>query len=411
MTDTSATGIHVPRLYDDQVSAALAYSSDRLGTLLQCARTGPVVELFENHFVVTGPEPAMEVLRRTGSHFRIPVTATGKKFSGVRGNPDFDAWLGTRNQISGLFRDEDFLAQISDHIEGEALDLADRWARDGSVSEPVPDLMMLAGRAAVRAFLGPNVPEAAVARLAQQVVDCSAAEQVNRSSAVAYRYWVRPLIPRYRRQDRGFKALRSQIVGLLPHASERSLAGILAAAGKTPEQVTHAGVTVLRAGSEGTAGAFNWGLHTLAAGLVTPDELADDTRRPLALREVMRLYPPVWLIRRQATCDTTLLDTAVPAGAEITLSPYATQRTAADYPEPDAFRPERWEGLRTHPGAYLPYGAGVHWCVGTPLAELERDVVLRSLSRAYVFTREGPMDPVPLGTLRPRAEALGVTRR
>lgn len=400
-----------PSLGLTQVEGSLAYAHDRLGTLMRCAHTGPVVELFPGHCVVTSPAAVMEVLRRTGDSFRIPVTARGEDFQGVRGNAQYDTWMGTRKLVGSLLKDATFLDGITDQMANEAVTLGVTWSTRHRIERPVDDLMDLAVRAAARAFFGVDIDERALSSLSKQVQQCSAFEKVNRSSVVVLRPWVRPFVRRYRRQARGFAHLQAAIDELVPQASERSLAGVLRSAGRTEKQIANAGIAMLRAGSEGPAGGLAWGVHALAAGVITAEDLTDPTRSALVLREVMRLWPPIWLIRRRATHDTTVAGYSIPAGTEISVSPYATQRSAPDYPDPEEFRPERWHGLRPEPGAYLPYGAGPHWCVGMVLAEAERAVVLATLAQRFTFSRHSPLEPVPVGTLRPRDETVFVTAR
>jgi cytochrome P450 len=400
-----------PSLGYTKAEAFLAYADDRLGTLMRCAQKAPVVELFPGQYVVTGPEAAMVVLRLTGDAFRLPVSATGQALNDGRGDEHYDAWMGTRKVISALLKDDTFISDITDEIVTETIVLGEKWTTQLVVEQPLPDLMDLASRAAARAFFGLDIDQRSMTSLSLQIRTCSANEEANRSATVTLKPWVRPFVPRYRRQARGFAALEAIIEKLTAQASGRSFSGVLREAGRSEKQIAHAGVTLLRAGSEGTAGAFNWGLHALAAGIVTADDLTDPGRSPNVMSELLRLYPPVWAIRRRAHRDIDVDGFLIPAGCEVMLSPYATQRTASDYPEPEEFRPERWEGLRPHRGAYLPYGAGSQWCVGAPLAEAERAAVLDTLAQRFVFERRGQLKEVTAGTLRPSDETLIVSRR
>jgi cytochrome P450 len=100
--------------------------------------------------------------------------------------------------------------------------------------------------------------------------------------------------------------------------------------------------------------------------------LADRGRLPYldaAIRETLRLYPPVRLIDRCPVAATRIGGTRVRAGSNVIVSPLVTHREPSLYDSPSQFLPERWLSRRELPkGAYFPFGAGAHACIGQPLA-------------------------------------------
>ena len=103
--------------------------------------------------------------------------------------------------------------------------------------------------------------------------------------------------------------------------------------------------------------------------------LADRARLPYldaVIRETLRLFPPVRLIDRCPGLGyADRQDPHLRAGTNVIVSPLVTQREAGLYERPSYFLPERW--LSTKPrelpkGAYVPFGAGAHACIGQPLA-------------------------------------------
>jgi cytochrome P450 len=71
------------------------------------------------------------------------------------------------------------------------------------------------------------------------------------------------------------------------------------------------------------------------------------------------------------------------------------------YPDPDAFRPERF--LESPPGTYtwIPFGGGIRRCLGATFAQMEMNVVLRTIASRVTLEPVGAPEPV-----RRRAIAL-----
>ena len=114
------------------------------------------------------------------------------------------------------------------------------------------------------------------------------------------------------------------------------------------------------------------------------------------LREVMRLYPPAYIIFRKPTSDVTIGGYEIPEGSVLSLPQYQIHRDARFYDEPEAFRPDRWreEIDDTRPEyAYFPFGGGARHCIGMRFAMLELTVVLATLWQR--FDVELCSDPEP----------------
>ncbi|MBM3778933.1 MAG: cytochrome P450 [Acidimicrobiia bacterium] len=136
----------------------------------------------------------------------------------------------------------------------------------------------------------------------------------------------------------------------------------------------------------------------VAAEAVAADGETPDVRRlPFigrVVKESLRLCPPAGLMMRFALADDDVGGWPVPAGTRIMLSSWLVQRDARYYPDPLAFRPDRWtpEFERSLPPcAYFPFGAGARSCIGSVLS----DVVLRLIvaTIATRFRLEAPVTP------------------
>ena len=188
------------------------------------------------------------------------------------------------------------------------------------------------------------------------------------------------------------------------------------------EQVRDEAMTLFLAGHETTANALVWTWYLLAqhpeietrmhAEIDAARELDDPfahvaqfeyTRR--VLREAMRLYPPAWIIGREAQRELTLVGGyRIPAKTTLFVSQLALHRRACFYADPLRFDPDRWLRDDVPQFAYVPFGGGARRCIGEEFAWLEGTLLLATLAKAYRFVRESsaPVETEALVTLRPR---------
>jgi cytochrome P450 len=163
-------------------------------------------------------------------------------------------------------------------------------------------------------------------------------------------------------------------------------------------------LTLFVAGHETVANALAWACYLLAqhppitARLLTElttvlagraPTLADLERLPYleqVVKEVLRLYPPATSLFRTARDAFTWEGYRLPAGATIMYTPFVSHRIAAHFPDPEVFRPERFDpALNTPPPAYayIPFGGGPRSCVGAPFALLELQTVLAMIVQRW----------------------------
>ncbi len=170
-------------------------------------------------------------------------------------------------------------------------------------------------------------------------------------------------------------------------APEGTLLGLLQ---EHPEHLRDQVVTFLVAGHETVASALTWSLYLLAQH---PTDAASSD----LFDEALRLYPPAWLITRQALGPDTLAGHAIPENALLILSPYWLHRHPAAYPDPDAFEP----GRRLPRNAYIPFGAGPRLCIGRGMSLVEGPLILDHLRARYSFTTVRAVGMKPEVTIRP----------
>jgi cytochrome P450 len=172
-------------------------------------------------------------------------------------------------------------------------------------------------------------------------------------------------------------------------------------------------MTLLLAGHETTATALAWTfdlllrhrepLRRLREELEAGEE--DDYLRAV-ISESLRLRPVVPLAGRRLSVDLETENLHLPAGTDVTPAIWLTHTRADVYPEPFAFRPERFlkDGPDTY--AWIPFGGGIRRCIGAAFAEFELRIVLREVLTRCELHKASPM-PEKIGrrniTLSPRA--------
>lgn len=120
------------------------------------------------------------------------------------------------------------------------------------------------------------------------------------------------------------------------------------------------------------AAAYDTTAHSLAFALwelAARPEFNDPAHTAAVVREALRLYPSGWIGSRVAATDVEVGGVEVPAGRMVLYSPYLTHRDPDLWPDPDAFRPERFDGPQPAWG-YVPFAAGERTCLGAGLATL-----------------------------------------
>ena len=121
----------------------------------------------------------------------------------------------------------------------------------------------------------------------------------------------------------------------------------------------------------------------------------------------MRIYPPIYLITRQALEDFPIDKYIVPGGSIILISPYLIHHDPRFHPEPETFNPQAWnehtQGQRSK-YEYFPFSRGPRACIGEPFAWLEGMLVLATLARSWrmKLVPGHPVELLQLINLRPR---------
>jgi cytochrome P450 len=162
-------------------------------------------------------------------------------------------------------------------------------------------------------------------------------------------------------------------------------------------------VTLLVAGHETTATALAWALERLTRHPAALERLTEEVRSgdgeeyvDGVIRETLRLRPVIPFVGRRLSEPQTVGAWDLPAGARVAPSIHLMHRRPDIYPDPVAFRPERWLGVRPNPYTFLPFGGGIRRCLGASFAETEMRAVLAAI-----------VGSVRLRPARPQSERVG----
>ena len=232
-------------------------------------------------------------------------------------------------------------------------------------------------------------------------------------------------LPSFRRRDAARRKLVELIGGILARREAegrktRDLLSVLARLRNpdgTPrysvDQITGMVISMMFAGHHTSSGTAAWTLIELlrnpghlARVVEELDKLYADGRdvsyqalREIpelegAIKEALRLHPPLILLLRKVQSDFEHKGTVVRAGKVVGVSPAVSNRLAACFADPERFDPDRYgpgrEEDRRHPYGWIPFGAGRHRCVGAAFAMMQLKAIFSILLRHFEFEMAQP---------------------
>ncbi len=130
-------------------------------------------------------------------------------------------------------------------------------------------------------------------------------------------------------------------------------------------------ILLLNAGHEATVQAIGNGVKAmLEAGVDAPLAFADESATAATIEEALRFDPPLHLFTRYALEDAEFAGVRFKKGERLGLLLGAANYDPERFPDPNVFDSTR------SPNPHVSFGAGIHFCVGAPLARLELSVAL-----------------------------------
>ncbi len=386
------------------------YDQDRVGFLRRCqAEYGDVFSFSSSTVVICDPELIHDVLSRSNEDFlaEAPVFVDAAESAHLERN--VDGWMRSR-QVGwrGMTR-----AVAKTH--GERI----LTAFDGV-------LRATAGRefdvvAAMRDYSSHMVADLLFGPGSEKIVD-----KANYRSELAVRFMSSNLsvpkwlpLPGVRRAIRAEDDSRAEIAAQVrrrraePHAQASDMLDLLlddTDTALTDEQVAGVLGSSLLASFGSPGGALSWAIQEISANdevqrrlraeavkvLGETGSLTDDARLPYTrafVKEVLRLYPPVWLMGRLVRRPCALAGWPLSVGQYVMFSPYLLHRDPRWWADPGEMKPDRWLG-GTAPGsrrAYIPFGAGPRMCLGLHLGLYQLAIATAHLAAHYrVELPDGP---------------------
>ncbi len=193
----------------------------------------------------------------------------------------------------------------------------------------------------------------------------------------------------------------------------------------TDKQLRDEVMTLFLAGHETTANALTWTFWLLSLNPEVEAKLATELGRVLGsraptvadlsnlpyvervIKESMRLYPPAWVMGREAIGECEVGSYRMPAGTTALISQWVVHRDPRYHHDPQRFDPDRWtaeyeEALPRF--AYFPFGGGPRQCIGAGFAMTEARLILATVAQRFTMELAPGqrVEPYPSVTLRPK---------
>ncbi|MEU7743113.1 cytochrome P450 [Nonomuraea sp. NPDC049158] len=400
------------------------YDRDRNGFLERCHREyGDVFSFDARTIVVSSPDQVHALLTRTNSDFLAESSPLAGSVDTERMAADAELWTTTRRAgWQGLHRR---VAQA--HAE-RLREIFLKTVGDGEI-DVLATMADFFGRATADFCLGADaegVPET----LAENV---AALDPLSRDSLQLPPWWPSRKVRRFARSRKRLLALMTDIVRrrLAGDSSAQDLLSVLIASGDgrlSDLQIERFLRGIMLAALGVPAAALTWIVYELGR---RPDMLArleaeaasagdvpvmgDLPYTEAFVKEVLRLWPPTWLIGRTVRRETELDGWSLKTGDQVLFSLYRLHRDPRWWADPDQLMPERWLDPRAAPvrHTYLPFGAGPRVCVGTQLGMMQLTLATFWLVTGMNMTRPEETAIVPdfSGLLVPRDLRVRLRRK
>lgn len=190
------------------------------------------------------------------------------------------------------------------------------------------------------------------------------------------------------------------LLSLLLQAQEDSVDGI----GFSDQEIRDEAMTLFLTAYDTTSLALTWTWYLLSQNPEAANELRQELKSVLNGRipttedfpnlkytrkvfaEALRMYPPIYIIARQATEDFSIDSYRIPSGTIVLMSPYLIHHDNRFHKDPETFNPDNWSEDTITKGSryeYIPFSMGPRSCIGQHYAWLEGVLVLATIAQFW----------------------------
>jgi cytochrome P450 len=220
-------------------------------------------------------------------------------------------------------------------------------------------------------------------------------KQFNESAAY-FRNYIRGVIEKRRREEAEGKGAKD-LMSAMFQAQEDGEAPM------TDDEILDETIMFFLAGHETSSNTLCWALYALSQHPNALEKLIEEVDRVLGsrdpewedlpklkymdavLKEALRVYNTVPLTGRIALRDIEFKGTRIPKGTQLVLFLQGVHTDPEIFPEPDLFKPERWEGPDASSLPFLAFGYGARMCIGRKFAWTEMQVALARMLQHFTF--------------------------
>jgi len=398
---------HIPRWYRDPVKL-----------MTDAARCGDVARLWlaGDMFLLNHPQHVKHVLQDNHQNYR-----KGWVFERIKPywgesllTADGDSWLRQRRRIQPSFKREHTVGFAPD-ITRHTAQMLDRWEQAAETGQELllyDEMTQLALVIAGDVLFGVELqgkasPMAGAVKTALRVL------KTRVSSLVPVPLWLPTA--QNRRFHRAMRTLNDGVTGIIEQNRRSPNGGRFfrmlmdARDAETGERMSETqlhdeAIGMLQQGHDTVGETLAWTWYLLSLHPEIERKLHDEVSQvlgdrvpvvadlerlkyaALVVHESLRLFPPVWLIPRDAIDDDEVGGYRIPAGSTVLLCPYVTHRHRDFWENPEAFDPERFlpetsKGRPRH--AFFPFGGGPRLCMGVDMAIMETLLILSMVVQRY----------------------------